>query len=70
MEMVVLPENHPDRHVKINTTLTAALRADFIQFLCDHSEVFAWSYDDMPDISHVVICHKIVPQKGRSYDAE
>lgn len=78
MEMVVLPENRPDWHVKISITLTATLRDDFIQFLQDHSKVFAWSYDDMPNISPVVIFHKLnisltyklVHQKQRSYNAE
>lgn len=58
LETVVLHENHPKRCVKIDTTLTANLRSEFIQLLRHHSEVFAWSYDDMLGISHEVIHHK------------
>ncbi|BFG25441.1 hypothetical protein CerSpe_117150 [Prunus speciosa] len=58
--------------------LNATLRAEFIQFLRQNSEVFAWSYNDMPGISPDVISHKLsispafkpVGQKRRSYDAE
>ncbi|KAM2286748.1 hypothetical protein ACFX1S_039183 [Malus domestica] len=43
-----------------------------------NTEVFAWSYEDMPGISPDVICHRLsidpkikpVRQKRRSYDAE
>ncbi|CAL8112843.1 unnamed protein product [Prunus armeniaca] len=48
LETVVLSEKKPDRCVKIGTTLTPPLRVQFIEFLRHHSEVFAWSYDDMP----------------------
>ncbi|KAM0989527.1 hypothetical protein ACFX2A_013585 [Malus domestica] len=43
-----------------------------------NTEVFAWSYEDMPGISPDIICHRVsidpktkpVRQKQRSYDAE
>ncbi|XP_034203886.1 uncharacterized protein LOC117618428 [Prunus dulcis] len=68
----------PDRQVRIGTRLTANLRTQFIDFLRHHSEVFAWSYEDMPGIAPDVISHKLtissaykpVRQKRRSYDAE
>ncbi|KAM1093438.1 hypothetical protein ACFX2B_008443 [Malus domestica] len=45
---------------------------------CMNTEVFAWSYEDMPCISLDIICHRLsidpktkpVRQKRRSYDAE
>ncbi|CAL2265760.1 unnamed protein product [Prunus armeniaca] len=75
---MTLNEEQPDRRVKIGTRLAPSLRAQFIDFLWHHSEVFAWSYEDMPDISPEVISHKLsispaykpVRQKRRSYDAE
>ncbi|CAL2257083.1 unnamed protein product [Prunus armeniaca] len=78
LETVILNEEQPNRYVKIGTTLTPSLRAQFIEFLQHHSEVFAWSYDDMSGISPKVISHKLsissaykpVRQKRRSYDAE
>ncbi|CAL8112756.1 unnamed protein product [Prunus armeniaca] len=78
LETVILNEDFPDRWVKIGTNLGPDLRRQFIDFLRRPAEVFAWSYDDMPDISPDVISHKLsispahkpVRQKRRSYDAE
>ncbi|CAL8082477.1 unnamed protein product [Prunus armeniaca] len=78
LETVILNEEFPDRWIKIGTTLSPDLRAQFIDFLRQQVEVFAWSYDDMPGISPDVISHKLsispaykpVRQKRRSYDAE
>ncbi|CAL2232154.1 unnamed protein product [Prunus armeniaca] len=78
MEKIMLNEEHPDRCVKIGTTLNPHLRMQFIDFLRHHAEVFTWSYDDMPGISPEVISHKLsispaykpIKQKCRSYDAE
>ncbi|CAL9004172.1 unnamed protein product [Prunus brigantina] len=78
LETVVLNEEHPYRCVMIGIALDPNLRELFINFLRQHVEVFAWSYDDMPGISPDVISHKLsisptckpVRQKRRSYDAE
>ncbi|CAL8174532.1 unnamed protein product [Prunus armeniaca] len=47
LEMVILNEQYPDRCVKIGTTLDPNLRTQFIEFLRQQAEVFAWSYDDI-----------------------
>ncbi|XP_034202236.1 uncharacterized protein LOC117617090 [Prunus dulcis] len=78
LETITLSDEQPDRQVRIGTRLTANLRTQFIEFLRHHSEVFAWSYEDMPGIAPDVISHKLtispaykpVRQKRRSYDAE
>ncbi|CAL8164014.1 unnamed protein product [Prunus armeniaca] len=67
-----------DQQTRIGTSLSPSLRIDFITFLRANSEVFAWSYNDIPGISPDVINHKLsispsfkpVRQKRRSYDAE
>ncbi|KAM1910699.1 hypothetical protein ACFX13_039310 [Malus domestica] len=64
--------------VKIGTTLSPPIRLTLISFLEENTEVFAWSYEDMPGISPDIICHRLsidpktkpVRQKRRSYDAE
>ncbi|KAM1043599.1 hypothetical protein ACFX2A_035648 [Malus domestica] len=64
--------------VKIGTTLSQPIRLALISFLQENTEVFAWSYEDMPSISPDIICHclsidpktKPVRQKRRSYDVE
>ncbi|XP_034203566.1 uncharacterized protein LOC117618046 [Prunus dulcis] len=78
LETITLSDEQPDRQVRIGTRLTANLRTQFIDFLRHHSEVFAWSYEDMPGIAPDVISHKLtissaykpVRQKRRSYNAE
>ncbi|KAM1145987.1 hypothetical protein PS2_037707 [Malus domestica] len=64
--------------VKIDTTLSPPIRLALIPFLRDNTEVFAWSYEDMPGILPDIICYRLsidpntkpVRQKRRSYDAE
>ncbi|VVA39474.1 PREDICTED: LOW QUALITY PROTEIN, partial [Prunus dulcis] len=78
VELIPLNLDKPEKSVRIGTRLTANLRTQFIDFLRHHSEVFAWSYEDMPGIAPDVISHKLtissaykpVRQKRRSYDAE
>ncbi|KAM1221868.1 hypothetical protein ACFX2J_009467 [Malus domestica] len=78
LENVSISKDHPDRMVKIGTTLSPPLRLSLISFLQENAEVFAWSYKDMSGISPDIICHhlsidpktKPVKQKRRSYDVE
>ncbi|XP_020417849.1 uncharacterized protein LOC109948606 [Prunus persica] len=78
LETITLSEEQPDRQVRIGTRLAPTLRTQFINFLRNHSEVFTWSYEDMPGIAPEVISHKLsvspsykpVRQKRRSYDTE
>ncbi|KAM2419868.1 hypothetical protein ACFXTH_026392 [Malus domestica] len=78
LENVSISKDHPDRMVKIGTTLSPPIRLSLISFLQENAEVFAWSYKDMPGISPDIICHhlsidpktKPVKQRRRSYDVE
>ncbi|CAL8168816.1 unnamed protein product [Prunus armeniaca] len=78
LELVTLDENIPDRQVRIGTSLSQELRSDLVPFLRLNSEVFAWSYNDMPGISPEIISHRLsinpavrpVRQKRRAYDPE
>ncbi|KAM1195265.1 hypothetical protein ACFX13_022298 [Malus domestica] len=78
LEKVSISKDYPDRMVKIGTTLSPPIRLALISFLQENTEVFAWSYEDMPGISPDIICHRLsidpktkpVRQKRRSYDAE
>ncbi|KAM1083480.1 hypothetical protein ACFX19_022280 [Malus domestica] len=64
--------------VKIGTTLSPPIRLTLISFLQENTKVFAWSYEDMLDISLDIIYHRLsinpktkpVRQKRRSYDAK
>ncbi|CAL2260077.1 unnamed protein product [Prunus armeniaca] len=78
LELVTLHEDILDRQVRIGTSLSQELRSDLIAFLRLNSEVFAWSYNDMPGISPDVISHRLsinpvvrpVRQKRCAYDPE
>ncbi|CAL8112663.1 unnamed protein product [Prunus armeniaca] len=76
-----LPPNRPNLWRTSNwigISLSQELRSDLVAFLRLNSKVFAWSYNDMPDISPDVISHKLslnpairpVRQKRRAYDPE
>ncbi|BFG35230.1 hypothetical protein CerSpe_215040 [Prunus speciosa] len=70
LELVCLHDDLPDWQVRIGTFL--------IDFLRLNSEVFAWSYNDMPGISPEIISHRLsinpavrpVRQKRRAFDPE
>ncbi|KAM2780231.1 hypothetical protein COP1_015414 [Malus domestica] len=78
LENVSISKDYPDRMVKIGTTLSPPIWLALISFLQENTEVFAWSYEDMPGISLDIIYHRLsidpktkpVRQKRRSYDAE
>ncbi|KAM2039994.1 hypothetical protein ACFX1T_013385 [Malus domestica] len=78
LEKVSISKYYLDRMVKIGTTLSPPIWLALISFLQENTEVFAWSYEDMPGISPDIICHRLsiehttkpVRQKQRSYDAE
>ncbi|KAM2808647.1 hypothetical protein FF1_043863 [Malus domestica] len=78
LKKVSISKDYPYHMVKIDTTLSPPIRLALISFLQENTEVFAWSYEDMPGISLDIICHhlsidpktKPLRQKRRSYDTE
>ncbi|KAM2393054.1 hypothetical protein ACFX1X_036456 [Malus domestica] len=59
LEKVSISKDYPDRMVKIGTTLSPPIRLSLISFLQENTEVFTWSYEDMPGISPDIICHRL-----------
>ncbi|KAM1389680.1 hypothetical protein ACFX2I_017632 [Malus domestica] len=59
LEKVSISKDYPDRMVKIDTTLSPPIRLALTSFLQENTEVFAWSYEDMPGISPDIICHRL-----------
>ena len=47
------------REVKIGLTLSKDERTDLINLLKEFIDVFAWSYEDMPDINREIAQHTI-----------
>ena len=59
LETVELVEGETTRMTRIGTTLSPKMRTRLIQFLKENLDVFAWSHEDMLDISPKVIQHKL-----------
>ncbi|XP_075670357.1 uncharacterized protein LOC142640150 [Castanea sativa] len=59
LEAVKLVEGETAKTTRIGTTLSPEMRTKLIQFLKENLDVFAWSHEDMPDISRQVIQHKL-----------
>ena len=45
--------------MKIGTTLSPATRKELIDLLQDYSDVFAWSYQDMPCLDTDIVVHRL-----------
>ncbi|XP_068314926.1 uncharacterized protein [Pyrus communis] len=59
LENVSISKDYPDRIVKIGTILSPPIRLALISFLQENTEVFAWSYEDMPGIYPDIICYRL-----------
>ena len=59
LEIVELVEGETAKMTRIGTTLSLEMRMRLVQFLKENLDIFAWSHEDMPDISPKVIQHKL-----------
>ncbi|GLT31014.1 hypothetical protein SLA2020_057820 [Shorea laevis] len=59
VETIPLSPDKPKRTVKIGTKLTAAERAELLEFLQVNQDVFAWTTDEMPGIPTEFAVHKL-----------
>ena len=57
LEIVELVKGEIAKTTRIRTTLNPEMRTRLVQFLKENLDVFAWSHEDMPDISSKVIQH-------------
>ena len=58
-EAVNLRTEKEKKEVKIGTTLSPATRKKLIDLLQDYSDVFTWSYHDMPDLDTDIVVHQL-----------
>ena len=47
------------KKIKIGTTLSPAIRKELMDLLQDYNDVFAWSYQDMPDLDIDIVVHHL-----------
>ena len=59
LETVELVEGEATKTTRIGTTLSPKTKTRLIQFLKENLDVFAWTHEDMPDISPKVIQHNL-----------
>ena len=59
LEIVELVEGKATKTTRIGMTLSPEMRTRLVQFLKENLDVFAWSHENMPDISPKVIQHKL-----------
>ena len=59
IEAVNLGTQEEKKEVKIETTLSPATRKQLIDLLQDYSDVFAWSYQDMPGLDTNIVVHRL-----------
>ena len=45
--------------MKIGTTLSPTIRERLIDLLREYSDVFAWSYQDMPGLDTDIVVHRL-----------
>ena len=58
-EAINLGTEEERREVKIETTLSPAIRKELIDLLREYSDAFAWSYQDMPGLDTDIVVHRL-----------
>jgi len=57
--LINLGTEEDKKEVKIGTTLSVQERQQLVDLLKEYSDVFAWSYQDMPGLDPEIIVHKL-----------
>ena len=78
LKNIFLDENNLERCTKVGADLEEKTKQDLVRFLKKNTDVFAWSYEDMPGIDPNVITHclnvypssKPIHQKKRVFTLE
>ena len=58
-EAINLRTEEERKEVKIGTTLSPTIREKLIDLLREYSDVFAWSYQDMPSLDMDIVVHRL-----------
>ena len=59
LETMELVDGETAKMTRIGTTLSPEMKSRLVQFLKDNLDIFAWSHEDMPDITTEVIQHRL-----------
>ena len=59
IELVDLGAGSGKKEVMIGTGMTAPIREELMALLKNYQDIFAWSYQDMPDLSSDIVQHRL-----------
>ncbi|XP_052312432.1 uncharacterized protein LOC112328962 [Populus trichocarpa] len=64
LETINVGSDQLKKELKIGTLITSEQRIKMITLLQEYSDVFAWSYEDMPGLDTNIVVHKIPLEEG------
>ena len=64
LETINVGSDQLKKELKIGTLVTSEQRTKMIALLQEYSDVFAWSYEDMPGLDTNIVVHKIPLEEG------
>ena len=64
--MVNIGTEEVRREVKIGADLEESIKVRLIELLSEYSNIFAWSYEDMPGLDTYIVVHRLPLKKGCS----
>ena len=59
LEEIQLDKSRPERTTRIDTLASLPVRQALTSFSRENQDVFAWSYEDMPEIGPLVMVHRL-----------
>ncbi|XP_006579241.1 uncharacterized protein [Glycine max] len=65
-KLVDLGTGSENKEVKVGTGMTTPVHEELVALLRDYQDVFAWSYQDMPGLSHDIVQHRLPLNSGYS----
>jgi len=55
MKLIHLGAGNERKEVKVGTGMTTPIHEELVALLRDYQDIFAWSYQDMPGLSHDIV---------------
>ena len=59
LEIVELVDGEPMKTTRVGMTISKDMKKKLVQFVKENLDIFAWSHEDMLDISIKIIQHKL-----------
>ena len=66
IEVVNIGTEEVRREVKIGADLEESIKVRLIELLHEYSDIFAWSYEDMPGLDTNIVVHQLPLKEGCS----